>query len=154
MEIEKRDLELQQEFPKILKDLGGDPSKTCMSSAHGGIAIGDGWIPLIKQLMHFCQFHHDKNGYPQLVADQIKEKFGTLRFYYHFEDCNSDTKEYGIRFNRIEDTLEGAIHFAESLSSTICESCGKPGTLRGQGWRYTSCDECEKLKMDFTKEKN
>ena len=144
MDISERDLELQKEFPKILKELGGDPSKTCMSWMHGGIAIGDGWIPLIKQIFSFCQFQHDKNGYPQLIATQIKEKFGTLRFYYEFEDCDSETKKYGIKFNRTSSMLEGAIHFAEQMSSTICENCGNPGKkISESGWRTTRCGKCK-----------
>ena len=142
MKIDERDLDLQNKYPKILKYLGGDPTKTCMSSEHGGISIGDGWIPLIEKLFDFCQFQHDSNGYPQIVADQIKEKFGTLRFYYHFEDCDSDQAENGKRFNRTEDLLDGACRFAEVMSSTICEQCGKPASLTSGGWRVVRCQEC------------
>ena len=113
-----------------------------MSDEHGGIAIGNGWIPLIEEILKFCQFHHDNNGYPQLVADQIKEKFGTLRFYYHFEECDSDQAENGKKFNRSEEMLEGAISFAENQSCHICESCGKAGTMTSGGWRAVRCEEC------------
>ena len=146
MEITNRDKELQKKYPEILKYLGGDPAKTCMSSHHGGISVGDGWIPLLEKLFTFCQFHHDRNGYPQLVADQIKEKFGTLRFYYLFEECTSDTAKYGKQFQRTEDMLKGAIYFAESLSSTICEGCGAPGTINKTGWLTTRCSDCRAKK--------
>jgi hypothetical protein len=142
MSISERDLNLQKKYPKILKDLGGDPTKTCMSSEHGGIDIGDGWIPLLEKLFQFCQFNHDNNGYPQLVADQIKEKFGSLRFYYHFEECDSDAAETGKRWNRTENMLEGACRFAETLSETICETCGQPGKLIGKHWRAVRCEKC------------
>lgn len=58
---------------------------------------------------------------------QIKEKFGTLRFYIAGGD----------------DYIYGAIHLAESLSARVCEECGKPGQLRvrGSNWLYTACDE-------------
>jgi hypothetical protein len=62
---------------------------------------------------------------PQVVAKQVKEKFGTLRFYY--EGGN--------------DYIDGMIAMAEAMSAHICETCGKPGTLRGRGWLYTACDE-------------
>jgi hypothetical protein len=143
MNISIRDLKLQEKYPKILKQLGGDPRITCMSADHDGIAIGDGWIPLLEKLFDFCQFHHDKNGYPQLVAEQIKEKFGTLRFYYSFEKCTSETAHLGKQFNRDEKMLEGAIAFAEMLSGTICESCGKPSKVSGKRWRTTLCDDCK-----------
>jgi len=146
--MEQRDLKLKEQFPKILKNLGGNPSRTCMSEAHGGIAVGDGWIPLLEKLFRFCQFNHDKNGYPQLVADQIKEKFGTLRFYFHMEECDSPNAKYGKQFNRGPELLEGAISFAELMSGSICEICGNPGESNTEGWLKVRCKECsgEQLK--------
>jgi len=144
LKIDSRDLALQEKYPKILRDLGGDPGKTCMSVMHGGIAVGAGWIPLLEEVFRFCQFHHDKNGYPQLVADQIKEKFGTLRFYYHFEDCDSDTWENGKKFNRTDEMLRGAISFAEGLTNRICEECGAPGKMSDTRWKAVRCEACAK----------
>jgi hypothetical protein len=61
-------------------------------------------------------------------ASQIKEKYGTLRFY-----MTSATNEmYAI-------TDE-----AERRSAKTCEKCGQPGKLRGQGWLYTRCSPCWK----------
>ena len=57
---------------------------------------------------------------------QIKEKFGGLRFY-----IGCGTQEM---FDLIED--------AEDKSITICEECGRPGTLRNGGWLVTRCDDC------------
>lgn len=62
---------------------------------------------------------------PQLVADQIKEKFGTLRFYTTGGD------EY----------TSGVVRMAESLSCVTCEVCGKPGMTNGKGWIKTTCEE-------------
>ena len=61
----------------------------------------------------------------QVVVSQIKEKFGTLRFYYHGGD----------------DYIHGLEAMAESMSAVICEECGKPGKLRSGGWVRTLCDE-------------
>lgn len=142
--MSERDVQLKDKYPEILKNLGGDPSKTCMSWMHGGIDIGDGWIPLLKKLFDFCQFNHDRNGYPQLVAEQIKEKFGTLRFYYHFEECKTDHPH-----KKSEEYLEGAIEFASFLTSEICEFCGKPSKVHGKQWRTTECKECEDERSRF-----
>lgn len=60
----------------------------------------------------------------QVVATQIKEKFGTLRFYYHGGD------EY----------IRGLEAMAESMTSRICEDCGHPGESRTSGWIKTLCD--------------
>lgn len=61
---------------------------------------------------------------PQVVADQVKEKFGTLRFYYH----GGDSK------------IDGMVRMAESMSACTCETCGAPGVLRSGGWLQTLCD--------------
>jgi hypothetical protein len=67
---------------------------------------------------------------PQVVADQVKEKFGTLRFYYHGGD----------------ETIGGYIRMAEHLSTNICETCGKFSTEVGHttGWIITMCQNCAK----------
>ena len=61
---------------------------------------------------------------PQVVADQVKEKYGTLRFYYHGGD----------------DVIDGMVRMAEAMSAVTCEVCGNPGTQRGGGWILTLCD--------------
>jgi len=129
--------QLAEKYPAIFKELGGDPTKTCMSWEHGGISCGDGWYDLLDKLCGFCQWHTDKNGYGQVVAEQVKEKFGSLRFYYRIEDTPT------MREHARDGVLEGAISFAECLSATICEGCGKPGTMNTKGWMYCACDECK-----------
>ena len=61
----------------------------------------------------------------QLTADQIKEKFGTLRFYTSGGD----------------DYTDGVVRMAESMSGVTCETCGKPGQTGGKGWIRTTCEE-------------
>lgn len=60
----------------------------------------------------------------QVVVDQVKEKFGTLRFYYTGGD----------------DQIRGMVSMAESMSGVTCEECGAPGTTNGRGWISTLCD--------------
>lgn len=129
------ELKLQEKYPKIFRDLYGDKTVTCM---HWGITCGDGWYDLIDRLCHALQWSADKNGYKQVVADQVKEKFGELRFYYHFEDTENEKE------NRSSEYLEGMISFAEIMSGSICESCGKPGTLNNRGWIQCRCEDCKK----------
>lgn len=62
----------------------------------------------------------------QVVATQVKEKYGTLRFYYDGGD----------------DTVDAMVQFAESFSGKICEICGDPAEVRGEGgggWVATRC---------------
>ena len=62
---------------------------------------------------------------PQVTLDQVKEKFGTLRFYYSGGD----------------DYISGLVSMAESMSGVTCETCGKPGTQTSGGWIKTACKE-------------
>ena len=64
---------------------------------------------------------------PQVTLDQVKEKFGTLRFYYSGGD----------------DYISGMVSLAESMTAVTCENCGNPGSCRGGGWVHTYCTPCE-----------
>lgn len=133
---------LYREYPKIFKQKDLTIQQSCMP---WGICTGDGWFNLIDKLCSFLQFHTDHNGYPQIEATQLKEKFGILRFY--FVGYNLEEEEFKKKFPYKEkpesiEFLEGAIAFAESLSGRICEDCGNPGRPNDFGWITTLCDKC------------
>lgn len=67
-----------------------------------------------------------KRQVPQVEAVQVKEKFGTLRFYIAGGN----------------DKMDSLISFAENLSGCTCEECGRPGTQDNGGWIKTLCEEC------------
>jgi len=118
------DKKLCKDYPKIFANRFGDMKETAMC---WGFDCGDGWYPLINRLCSEIQHHLNRNakeGTPQFVASQVKEKYGSLRFYGDGGD------------NRINDF----IWFAESMSTIMCETCGAPGKRRGHGWIYTACD--------------
>lgn len=72
-----------------------------------------------------------KDPVPQVVAEQVKEKFGTLRFYYVGGD----------------DYIRGMVSFAESLSGSMCEGCGVPSKVKNNdGWYSNICPVCRDLK--------
>jgi hypothetical protein len=64
---------------------------------------------------------------PQVTLDQVKEKFGTLCFYYSGGD----------------DNIDGMVRMAEAMSGVTCEGCGNPGVRQGGGWVRTLCSPCE-----------
>lgn len=134
------DRQLCDKYPKIFANRHSPMTETAMC---WGFTCGDGWYNIIDQLCANIQSHIDwKNGQrerllkdnphnieipdavPQVVAAQVKEKFGTLRFYYSGGD----------------ETIRGMDRMAESMSAVTCEECGAPGHLRGRGWLYTACD--------------
>lgn len=69
---------------------------------------------------------------PHVIADrvdwiriqQIKEKFGGLRFYY---DGGNDE-------------ISGMVRMAELWAGHTCEKCGNKGERRSGGWVRTLCD--------------
>lgn len=88
------------------------------------VGFRDGWIDLIDVLCEQLQKQTDERGAPQVRATQIKEKFGTLRFYS--SGCSREQ--------------EALIDMAEELSERTCEVCGARGKLRQFGWLQTLCD--------------
>jgi len=59
------------------------------------------------------------------TISQVKEKFGTLRFY-----TDGGTTE-----------MNNYIDFAEAMTAHICEECGAPGKSRSGGWIKVLCNE-------------
>lgn len=135
---EELQLELVKKYPKILKHFRGDPMSTCMA---WGFECDDGWYELLdkcmEKLQYFCDLCSKDEREVQVVADQIKEKFGGLRFY---------VSVYGA--NDIEDKIvDDIIREAERKATNTCEVTGENGDLckRG-GWLKTLCrTEARKL---------
>jgi hypothetical protein len=64
---------------------------------------------------------------------QIKEKFGTLRYYYK---TNS-------KYRAVVEAMARYVDEAETNSMYTCEECGERGTLRKEiGYRKTLCESC------------
>ena len=85
----------------------------------------DGWYNHINALcatiMLFCKDHGDTVP----VVTQVKEKYGTLRFY--------------VMYASIE--MYDLIERFEQESQYICEVCGDRGKVRNEGGWYTClCD--------------
>ena len=127
---------LCEKYPKMMVNRNKNMQETCMC---WGFECGDGWFNILDQLMSNIQHHIDWNnqnfdkGYKQykqvaqVTLDQVKEKFGTLRFYYSGGD----------------DIIDGMVRMAESMSGCTCEECGNIGKSRGGGWIHTYCESCE-----------
>jgi hypothetical protein len=113
---------LLKTYPKLYRQYSLPMSETCMC---WGFECGDGWFKIIENLSKVLIELDDKYCTTS-EALQVKEKFGTLRFY-----CQSGTEFH-----------ERAIDEAERLSSVTCEDCGSPGVLRRGSWLRTLCDQC------------
>lgn len=140
-ELQKK---LFEKYPKIFSKREKSTRDNLM---YFGFDHDDGWYWLIDNLCNTIQNYIDSNykwstkrhGFlwlkkriiridlPQLVAVQVKEKFGRLCFYVDFSD----------------EFVEGIIRFAEDLSGTICEMCGTTKEVgKTSGWIKTICKGC------------
>lgn len=118
---------LCKKFPKIFKDRKGDMRQTAMC---WGFMCGDGWYKLIETLCELLMWDEStrKQHKKPPVATQVKEKFGTLRFYV----------------NGANERQHHFIEFAEYMSGKICESCGTmEGIYHTKGWIRTTCQPCD-----------
>ncbi len=151
-------LKLQKKYPFIFRN-------------HPDIGIGDGWYGIIDaacaamtEAYSTCihvdaerarelkiKPQTDPNGSefflfriecPQVVAVQIKEKFGTLRFYFRlvFEERFAELasgKNPMPEATRIlhgyHSFVDGIVQMAEILSARTCEETGKEGVLHISG---------------------
>jgi hypothetical protein len=135
---------LFEKYPLIFQDKDKPMNETCMC---WGITTGDGWYMLLDKLCSSLQWSTDRNSYPQVIADQVKEKFGGLRFYYHTQETEKSKvfsdSEVGKRYPRTGEYFDGMIDFACSMSYNICELCGHPGVCNKSGWIRCRCEECK-----------
>lgn len=133
-------------FPKMFVNRYKPMTETTMC---WGFDCGDGWYNIIRVLCSNIQHHIDwrnrKNELDpnqpivsQVTVDQVKEKFGTLRFY-----CTGG-----------DDYIDGLVSMAESMSSVICEVCGNSGSTLGRGWLTTLCEKHAEEKGIYKDDEN
>ena len=129
------DEKLTRDFPNLYADRYGDMMSTCMV---WGFECSDGWFQLIYNLSAELEpliVRYKKENPNSYVpkASQVKEKYGTLRFY----------------MDGATDEMCRLIDDAEDLSEITCEICGRIGkTINNHGWYMTICRWCNfKLKL-------
>ena len=131
---------LYEKYPNLFSNKDKSIQESCMA---WGIECNDGWYDLLSSVC-WRIFQHEKNitdrvrirnennkendqsdlEYEPVKFDQIKEKFGGLRFY-----VQAATDEH---YNYI--------NFAESMSYRTCEVCGSPGKRYTDGWHQALCN--------------
>jgi hypothetical protein len=88
------------------------------------VDCGEGWWAIIADLDRDIAAIA-----PDYRVQQIKEKFGGLRFYCALPDGSEDER------------IDGLIDVAEAAAARTCEVCGAAGRLRQGGWLRTLCDD-------------
>jgi hypothetical protein len=109
--------------PELTQKLLDKYPKLFSSKQFWGFECGDGWYDLLDYLCGSLVTY--TYGDEEIYVDQVKEKFGRLRFYLSRED----------------DVMHGMVSMAEHMSGRICETCGERGETRGGSWMVTLCDK-------------
>jgi hypothetical protein len=93
-----------------------------------------GWQKLCQMVQNQVDYinERDKEKAEKIEILEMKEKFGFL----------------DVSFSRYNDELIDLMRLVSTLSTQICEDCGKPAKrFEVDGWYYTLCDDCyDKLK--------
>lgn len=117
--------ELFEKYPKIF-----NPDYNWKINWYG---IPDAWIPFIDTLCNTIQSYIDNQlkysdrEVCQVECTTLKEKYGSLRFYYSGGDNH----------------IEGMIDLAEEWSTQICISCGTNQNIGcTSGWIAYMCKDC------------
>lgn len=110
---------MTESFAEIVEKHGFDQPR-CASG------VGPGWLPIIDELLTALA------GQP-IQLDQVKEKFGSLRVYYH---STKDPEKHLA-------TVDVLIRKAAKKAAETCEDCGLPGNLITKGWHRVLCKSCD-----------
>lgn len=154
---------LMEEFPLLFREKDLPMNMTCMC---WGIECGIGWYqPIYKlccKLESLNEFFFKQHGFI-VKADQVKEKMGTLHFYWSFDKAEPGkfgwTPELEEQWNRpryihlrdaVCDIVQKAVNTAEDECFRTCEHCGRTiGSIFSPryetvGWISYICEDCLK----------
>lgn len=95
-------------YPTIFRDANKSHREYTMGR---GLEIPDEWLPVIDVLCNALENGKYIRSYgpkkaPQVIANQVKSKFGQLRFYYHLEHVDKEWEKNArieeiVRVNQI-----------------------------------------------------
>lgn len=123
----------------LQRALNGDKAGLVWYYTYSDIGPTEYTFKQVDEAIANPKFRNVPEKVAQVIVDQVKEKFGTLRFYYHGGD----------------DKIDGMVQMAESMSACTCEGCGAPASVdrTSTGWITTLCEGCaearEKRRMAY-----
>lgn len=176
---------IQKEFPFMARPENLDNSDNLFEwddsltlYENCGIEASNGWYHLLYDLCHeIAECYERKDMDVDIIILQVKEKYGSLRFYYTFPaaprflqafDCIGGS---GVRFypdgrqekdkyisseesvrSELRKEIADIVWRYEQKSKTVCEYCGGIGVLRTDlRWITTLCDSCYEKKVTTRK---
>ncbi|AMO23672.1 hypothetical protein GCM10027034_37500 [Ramlibacter solisilvae] len=131
-------------FPRLLR-----------RASRSDIGFPPGWGAILHDLCAAIDHLLDDGQARRFRVEQVKEKFGVLRFYYsvdrkravavdivgpdgHFRASAAPRHRQLFPAQEVDDLIAEA----EKKSAKTCAACGAPGLLRRQGWYHVACRRC------------
>lgn len=148
-------------FPILFQDSKKPMTETCMC---WGIECPIGWFHILEQLCTVLEFYNMefvKNHGIAVIAAQVKEKFGTLRFYYDVRPVGENgivkyepdelptdkDRQRMIAMDYLEMLADNIIREADNMTEKTCADCGVPlddeNFVETKGWISYICKECD-----------
>ena len=148
-------------YPILFQDSKKPMTETCMC---WGIECPIGWFHILEQLCTVLEFYNMefvKNHGIAIIAAQVKEKFGTLRFYYDVRPVDENgivkyepdelptdkDRQRMIAMNYLEMLADNIIREADNMTEKTCADCGIPlddeNFVETKGWISYICKECD-----------
>lgn len=135
-----------KKYPLIFADRNKPMTETCMC---WGFNVGKGWHELLYNLCEKIDKLYKLTGIGA-KASQVKEKFGSLRFYTS-PSLNEQIKEAKAK-NKVDsetapiivEIINDCIDIAEHKSDKICAECEEYyyDKITIGGWVYDICENC------------
>jgi hypothetical protein len=110
--------EIYEKYPKIFGDKDKPMTETCMC---WGLEVPESWLPIIDELcdamtncgyVQYCTEVKGGINFPQVVAEQVKQKYNELRFYYRLEYEQENVPDKVA--NQHNKYIDGMIAYAEN----------------------------------------
>lgn len=150
--------QLELDFNFMKRDGGGDEN----IYQKWGFECDNGWYDLIHELCQKITDRFARDGKePGIEVLQVKEKFGSLRFYYKFDKTDNaplivdflgsgaslilspDKDDPDKKTDELRKDIRRIVSEYEQKSKTVCEICGASGEIRtNMPWIRTLCEDC------------
>lgn len=132
-----------EKYP-YLRNIGGDETEP------GEELVPSGWAKRFFQMCDEINAALEEAGYPKTILQvvQIKEKFGTMRFFYDLDLPEpTDFNEF-FRQDNIAEKVMNIVDKACAETGVLCVNCGAPAEYCSSGWIIPFCKKCAEVSAE------
>ena len=114
---------MMSNYADMFKNRNRQEDQKVIAPMNFGFEIGSGWHHVLDSLCKKLKIIQDLTGYV-CIFDQIKEKFGGARFYYHIELMDENKRFTPEQGKEIEGIIENLVSQYEEYCDYVCEELG------------------------------